>query len=130
MQRNAETWMVLEYGLSCTLGLDSVGHLNSVVLVVHCNDSDRVAVLFLKDCVSFLFMCQWSWRGSSFGKSNINIRGQAFPVCLFHLLQMKGAVFAEGGYSSMALALFRLLPTCLHLQQKKQVLFLQTVPYS
>lgn len=109
--------MVLEYGLSCTLGLGSVGQLNSLVFVVRCGDSDRVAILFLKDCVSFLFMCHWSWRGSSFGKSNIHIRGEAFRVCLFHLLQMKGAVFAEGGYGSVALALFRLLPTCLHLQQ-------------
>jgi len=90
--------------------------------VVQCGDGDRVAILFLKDCVSFLFMCQWSWRGSCFGKSNIHIRGEALSVCFFCLLQMKGAVFAEGGYSSVALALFCLLPTCLHLQQNKKVL--------
>lgn len=67
-------------------------------------------------------MCQWSWRGSCFGKSNIHGRGEAFFVCFFHLLQIKGAVFAEGGYSSVTLAVFCLLPTCLHLQQSKQVL--------
>lgn len=31
-------------------------------------------------------------------------------------------MFAEEGRGSLALALFRLLPTCLHLQQNKQVL--------
>lgn len=86
------------------------------VFVVRCGDSDRVAILFLKDCVPFLFMCQWSWRGSCFGKSNIHIGEEAFSVCFFHLLQTKGAVFAEGGYGSVALALFRLLLTCLHLE--------------
>jgi len=34
-----------------------------------------------------------------------------------HLLQTNGAVFAEGGYRFVTLALFHLIPTWLHLQQ-------------
>lgn len=54
------------------------------VFVVRCSDSDGVAVLILEDCALFLPICQRSWRGSCFGKSNAHIRGEAFSVCFVH----------------------------------------------
>lgn len=87
--------------------------------MVHCN-GDRVAILFLKGCISFLCVPVGLERELFWEEQHSHFRRGFFYLFLPSITNE--SVFAEGGYSSVALTLFCLLPTCLHSQQNKQVL--------